>query len=359
MRIRLLITLAVLGLFPSLVQGVDNPVVLFVHSAGEPSQWTESITAGLTTEFKGNVEVRQEFLGHAGRDEDSLHAVFEACRDRYPTPPAAIVSTGSLATGFLEKYREDLFPNVPAILTGRFTSRPRMGGGVVLPLEFDAGKSLELLFSLRPDARIVVGIIDGTPTGQARKAALEHAMSRMQTKARLLFPGYEPGNDQGLDLDALEAVIAAVPADGVAILAHFTEDRYGNPVTDNDLVGLFVRRSVSPIVVLSDALLGSGVVGGVLVPGASVGREAAKLIMRIQAGERADEMLPEPVPAKVVLDGTALARFGMRVPSGATVVNALEMKRESDEINAIPLPWAVFGLAVFVGAFVFMRRYRK
>ncbi len=96
-----------------------------------------------------------------------------------------------------------------------------------------------------------------------------------------------------------------------------------------------------------------------MVTGEDVGREAADIIKRIQAGEPAQEMLPEPVRPKIVLDETTLARFGMSTPQRAILINPVEKSGESGAIaSTSTIGWTV-GVLAFIALYVGLRRYRQ
>lgn len=317
---------------------------------------------GLASELGDGFTIRQEYLDSSARDEEYYHSIFKQLKEQFIAPPAAVVAEGPLAAGFISKYREELFPGAPTILTGISRSSPHVGGCTdcpTLPLDVAARDTLDLIFTLRPDTRLVVGITDGTRPGRRLKAALEQAMRNHPAKTQLIFPGHEPGDDSGLDMRDLQSVLAGIPANGVAVFLRFKEDRHGQAVSHEQLVRLFEERIVSPVFVFTDSFLGSGVVGGVLVTGEDVGRSTAELIQRILSGEPAREMLPEPVSAHLVLDGTALTRFGLKPPQDATVVNALESPSHFDEIASTPAIGLTVGLLAFAVVFFLLRRYKQ
>lgn len=360
MRFRILLLLACLLATPSISSAMD---VLLLHGTDAPTPWTESIGVGVAEELGDPSAVRNEHLGPSTAGEDHFHDIAMILKREMKSRADIVIATDATAVAFTGKYREDLFPDSAVILTGLDRIDPgrlaMCGDCTALPLEVDLDRTLELVFTMRPETRLVVGITDGSQEGQSAKTSLERAMERYEDRAGLIFPGHEPGDDQGLDLDTLSNVLAGIPPKGVGILLRFHEDNRGNPISDEQLVGLFERRIVSPVFVPTDAMLGSGVVGGALVSGRDVGRQAIRLARRILAGEPAREMLPEPVKAKVLFDGTGLARYGMTPPPDATVVNGPKTPNESDEILPGAAPIALAGLFAFAGALYLLRRYSQ
>ncbi|BDQ34240.1 hypothetical protein [Pseudodesulfovibrio portus] len=359
MTLRLLLLLALLGLpSPALSAGI-----LLLHGLDSPTPWTDAVAAGAAGEAGSGASLNHAYLGGPSVDEDTIDAVAQRLKETLNPAARVVIATDETAGAFAGKYREELFPGAAVVLTGPGQIDPGgpalCGNCVALPLEADLDGTLDLIFDLRPETRLVIGISDSSPRGLAARAALERAMKRREEKTALIFPGHEPGDDEGLDIDRLGQVLGGMPGRSVAVLLWYGEDNKGLPVSDRQLADLFRAHINSPIFVLTDAVLGSGVVGGMLATGRDTGRYAMRTAKRILAGEPAREMLPEPVPATVVLDGLALARFGMTPMEGATVVNAPGTPGGSDEIATGFAPTAAAGLLAFAVLFFLLRRYRQ
>lgn len=362
MSLHFLIPLAIIGLLvtPPAAAAMD---VLLLHGEASPTRWTDDVAAGVAEEANNPTEIRREYLDGPAGDTEHIHTIARQLKERLPASISTVIATDDTAGAFVSKYREELFPNAAVILTGPDridTDRLAMCGDcVALPLEIDLEKTLDLIFAMRPETQLVVGITDGTPPGMTAATALKQAVRGYGKEVETLFPGHEPGDDSGLDLDGLARVLAEIPGRGVVILLRFQEDNAGKSISDEQLFHLFETRIGSPVFILTNTALGSGVVGGVLVTGRETGRRAVRLARRILAGEPAREMLPRPVPAATVLDGTALARFGMTPPADATVVNAPDAAGTADEITEGFATMTTAGLLVFAALLFLFRRYRQ
>lgn len=354
----LLVITALVSAPPAAAKGI-----LILHGEATATPWTNGVTAGVKEEAGKATEVHREFLGQAAADEEQIHAFAMALQQRLSSQVRAVIATDRTAVAFVGKYRDELFPQSAVVLTGPERidpgRLPLYGDCAALPLAINLKNTVDLIFTLRPETRLVAGIIDGTPASKIARTALEQAMRPYTKKAELIFPGHEPGDEEGLELDTLGQVLAEMPGRGVAVLLRFQKDNAGNPVPNEQLYRVLKKHIASPVFVLTDATLGSGVVGGVLVTGKDTGRIAVRLARRIMAGEPTREMLPEPVPARTVLDGAVLARFGMAQPEGATVVNAPGPPDASDEIVSGFGPTAAAGMAVFAVLVFLLQRYRQ
>ena len=362
MPLHFLIPLAILGLLvPSPCAAALD--VLLLHGGASPTRWTDEVAAGIAEETDNPTGIQREYLDGPTGDAEQIHAISRQLAKRLTAPVEAVIATDETAWAFVTKYREELFPSAAVILTGPDRIDPDRlalcGDCVALPLEFDLGKNLDLIFAMRPETRLVVGITDGSPSGLAAATALERVVSGYGKEVETIFPGHEPGDDGGLDLAGLARVLSEIPGRSAVILLRFREDNTGKPVSDEQLFRILETRISSPLFVLIDKALGSGAVGGVLVTGRETGRQAVRLVRRILAGESAREMLPKPVPAETVLDGLALARYGMTPPPGATVVNAPDATDASDQITEGFATMTTAGLLAFAVLLFLFRRYRQ
>lgn len=360
---RALLFLLCLLALPAAGRAEPATYALVLHGGDAPSPWTDSVAAGMRGEADDGVRVEQVHLGGPAMDEDDADRAARHLAQRLDKPVRMVVATDGTGAAFAAKYRDELFPETAVVLAwpGRIDPlRLELCGDCApLPLERDLDGTLELIFSLRPETGLVVGVADSSPDGQAAVEALKRAMQRSDNKAELLFPGHEPGDEQGLDLPALKQLLAGLPGRSVGVLLRFAEDNRGRPVAEGELARMIGERAAAPVFVLSEGLLGFGAAGGSLVTGRDAGRFAVRTANRILDGEPAREMLPEPVPARVVLDGQALARFGMVAPDGAEVVNAPDAPSVPDGLAQGVAPLALTGLAAFGLLFFLFRHYRQ
>lgn len=361
MRLRLLTPLLLLCLLsaPSVARSAQ---VALLHSERAASPWTEGVAQGLAEGLGAKAEVRQLFVRPETEDEDAYDDMFEKLAGELAGYSAQyVVADGEIGFAFARKYGPLLFPGAPVIAC----SLPEADAGelgrcsncAAIPLGYDVPGSVDLIFDMRPGTRLVVVVADGSEETRPLRDMADRAMRKYADRAQVLFPGFEPGNDRGLDLDLLGETLASVPSDGVVLFLDFSEERDETPVSDGQLEALFREKIASPVFVMRDAWPGSGVVGGLMVSGVAAGRDASGLVLRALDGEPVQEMLPRPTAPSLRFDGTALARFGLKGPEQAIVVNAPRAAEESPALPVTGLAWG-FGLAAVVGLFFFLRRYR-
>ncbi|MFH1914494.1 MAG: hypothetical protein ABIK45_09505 [Pseudomonadota bacterium] len=371
---------------PEAGQGDSRPglrserlVVVLLHSVDRPDERTRALGRSLAEGLGDADSVVAVILGSQEQGDDHFHARFEALRAAWgDTSPTAVVADGANAFAFIRKYREDLFTDAPVFYCGMAAPPPeyllQCGECAGLPEVEDPAATVDLILRLRPQTRLVVGIVDGSPGGSSRMRAVREAMAEAVTEiaaekaadtmdrepARILFPGHEPGDDEGLTLVGLRGAAHGVPASGgAALFLGYRTDPQGKAVDEAQAVSMLAARSAGPVFALSDRYLGVGVACAVTVPASDLGHALAGLVLRATAGEPVREMLPEPLAPRPVIDMATLARYGVpahRLPENALVLN--EVIRPDETAEALPAGLGVAALVVagLAGLYQLLRR---
>ncbi len=351
----------VLGGFVSPVLAGD---VVLLHSEARPDGWTRGVARVLCPAEAADCRVTELFLGPASRGDDFFEDLYERfCPDWCGVSPAAVIADGESAFAFVRKYREDLFGVAPVVYLGmprpeeNLVSQCGVCSGV--PLTLDVRATIDLLFRLRPETEIVVGIMDGSPASMRLKLRVEAAMEPYQGRAQVVFPGHEPGDGNGLDMAGLATVASSVPRSGAVIFLGFLQDKTGGEVDEAQGVRLLAERSVAPVYVLTDRWMGTGVLGGVLACAEDQGRGAACLAIRL-ANNPLQSLPPVSQSARMVIDLTVLTRFGVpadRLPADALKINPPPHPDETFGIVPIRVGVLFVGLVVLV--WLLFRRLRQ
>ena len=290
------ITAVVLCLFLSLAPAwADGPAgrlsVVLLHDVDRPDARTRSMGQGLAEVLAGRGDILSVALGSQARGDEHFHARFETLRpDWGRTAPTAVIADGEAAFAFVRKYRDDFFAYAPVIYCGMAAPDPeylrQCGDCTGLPETPDAAAAADLIFRLRPDTGLVVGIMDGSPESaalrQAAERAVAQAVSAGRSHAQAVFPGHEPGDDAGLTLRSLRGMASSIPATGAALFLGFAKDAQGRTVDqDGDnmeiaAVRLLTSRCSGPVFALTDRWMDpgadQGIAAAVTVPGQRPGR---------------------------------------------------------------------------------------
>ena len=321
-----LISIAVLAVIATNGAAADAKRVLMLFSndsllpAGNTvvSNFQRMLEAG----SPDRVEIFTEFLdadrfpgpAHEARMESLL-------RDKYASIPIdLLVAGGPQALDFLSERRRSLFPGTPLIFAGVSEASieqhgvPPNSAGVVS--RFDPARTLDLALRLQPDARQVV-LVTGASTFDKRWDAV--AREQLAPYADRL----EMTHLSGLALPLLLDELARLPLDTIVIYLTIFEDGTGELFIPRDLTAVLSDAASAPLYGVYDTYLGRGIVGGYMESFEAIGREAARLALRILAGEPPDSLSPSTVETREFLvDWHQLRRWGLdeaNLPPGTIV----------------------------------------
>jgi PAS domain S-box-containing protein len=242
----------------------------------------EAIRATFAAESSNRIEFHSEFLdvsrfpGEAQqqRERDFL-------RERYrERPPDLVIAGGGPALEFLLKYRATLFADVPIVHCGVEALPKEMPDAKIagIPMLRTAASTLELALRLQPDTRNVAVVAGSTP--QDLKSAEQFRDETPAFGDRVGFTWLT-----NLSLLDLRGELSRLPDHTVVLYLTMFQDAVGASFTPRQALASFAPASSAPIYGCYDTYLGYGIVGGSMVTFEEVGRKAARLGMRILAGE--------------------------------------------------------------------------
>ena len=244
----------------------------------------EAIRATFAEDAENRIEFHSEFLdvsrfpGEAQqqRERDFL-------RDKYrERPPDLVIAGGGPALEFLLKYRTAIFPTVPIVHCGVEALPKEVPDAQIagIPVLRAAAFTVELALSLQPDTRHVA-VVAGSASQDLKSAE----QFRRETPAFADRVGFIWLTN--LSLSDLRAELSRLPDHTIVLYLTMFEDAAGASFTPRQALALFAPASRVPIYGLYDTYLGNGIVGGSMVTFEEMGRKAARLGMRILAGEDA------------------------------------------------------------------------
>ena len=284
------------------------------------------IDAGLTAELQAKspvpVEIYRESMDLSRFDSEAyrLHLA-DHLRAKYANLPLSVaVAVIEPALDFLLRHRDALPPGTPIVFCG--VSRRELGRielpadvtGVVLEREF--GPTLEIALRLQPETERAI-VVAGT--SEFDRQLLDQARPELEAargKVELSYWSDRPLPDLLRDL-------AALPPRTVVLFITLFRDGAGAAHVPHDVLPRLAAASSAPVYGFVDQYLGRGIVGGKLYSLERHGEEAAALVLRILAGERAGSIAPvSSASARPMFDARELARWKIserRLPEGSEV----------------------------------------
>jgi len=300
--------------------------VLVINSYHYGMDWTDGqITAvqQVLAENNQSIELHVEYMdAKRASDEKHLENFRQLLDHKYRnTRIDAVISTDNDAFNFLRRYRDQLFINVPVVFSGvNFFQEDMLAGfkGFAGVAEtFEGGQTIGEMLRLHPLAKRIVVIFDTTITSKAIRDEL----------APMLVPyagnvNFDFWDD--LSLEQLSSELSKLGQDTLVLLMPFARDREGVFVTYPQIAHLVSQASTVPVYGTWDFYMGYGIVGGRLTNAAAQGQAAAKIVLRILAGETPESIpVTRIAPSEFQFDARQLIRIGISVsklPVGSKVL---------------------------------------
>lgn len=293
----------------------ELPRVLVLFSNDRLLPANQELEKGLRRAFEdreksSSVDLFAEFLdavrfsgpGHSATMEQFLR---ERHRD---TPPVAWIALGPQALDFLMQRRDTLFPGTPIVfgaLDGRhaasLTDRRGMAGR---PMDWSITPLMEQLTGIRPDARRILLV-----SGAADFDRMRHEEALAQ--AELFRMRYEIETSQGEPLDDLLERVSKLPQDALVIYLSYFQTPDGRTLLPRSVAGWLAEKSSVPVLCIYETYVGTGVMGGAMIPFAEEGHAIGAIARRVVEGEDAETIgiLPPGKP-RWIIDERVMKRHG-------------------------------------------------
>ncbi|PID80518.1 hypothetical protein CSB20_07145 [bacterium DOLZORAL124_64_63] len=306
----------------------ESARVLMISSYSPSFPTFDDQVAGIRSVFgPAFVSFDYEFMdskrfGEAG-DRETFRRMLTRKLDRLP-PYDCLLAADDNALAFLLAWGDSLQPGVPVVFFGvnspRLADRAEARQGYTGVLEsISMAPTLELMTRLRPQARRLVALADGTPTGQADLATfLRQAPD---------FPDYqfEVLSLANMDFEGFGQRLQTLGNDCNLLLIAAYSDTTGRRVMFPKALETVLSHTDQTVFHLWKHGVGDGLLGGVVISHEEQSRQAALMVLRVLAGEPIDAIpLLRESPNQTVVDYEIMQRFGLdrrRLPADTVFLN--------------------------------------
>ncbi|MFY0571913.1 sensor histidine kinase [Archangium lansingense] len=310
---------------PSLAQSERaKTVLLFVPEAVTVpaiADFTRSFRQTVLNGARGPVSVNIEYLDMAWFSSPAYERAlrdFYVAKYREQRPEALVVFAD--ATPFVLKLQRELWPEVPLLsilnddfLAAALPQSPYLRGNWA---DLDIPATVRTALRLLPDTRQVVLVL-----GSSQREL--DAWSFVEQEVRSAAPDREFIGLSGLTLEELRQRVRTLPEDSVVFLIGFMRDAKGQSLSGYEALRLLHADGSPPIFSVHKTMLGSGIVGGMLMDYQLLGQQVARRALRLLEGEPASSLPPGPFEAnELAFDARELQRWNIpesRLPPGSVV----------------------------------------
>lgn len=296
-------------------EAVPRVLVLFSNDRLLPAN--QEMEKGLRQAFEGGgktpaVDLFAEFLDAVRFPSPEQAAIMEEfLRDRHrDTPPVAWIALGSQAVEFLLQRRDSLFPGTPIVFggidAGQLASLSDRRGLAGRPMDWSITPLMEALPRMHPEVRRILLVSGAADFDRGRhEQALAHAAPFAER--------YQIESSHGEAPEVLLARVAELPQDALVIYLTYFLTPDGRTLLPRSMAGWLAETSPVPVLCLYETYLGTGVLGGAVMPFEEEGRAIGAIARRVVGGEDAEVIgiLPPGKP-RWIIDERALRRHGWR-----------------------------------------------
>jgi PAS domain-containing protein len=235
-------------------------------------------------------------------------------------PVDLIIPVGAPAVRFAMGHREALFPTQPMVFTGLDPRNVRpeylRTNTTMVAQAMDLRAAMEDILQLQPDTTNVVVVLGNSALERFWTAECRRDFAPFTNRLTIAYL-----NDQRLE--EMERIVGALPPRSFVIYGMLIEDAAGIGYGQEAGLRRIRAAAKSPVYGCFGSQFGAGIIGGRLYQDEAVGRETARVAIRILRGER-PEVIPPQLLEKAAprYDWRELNRWGIResvLPAGSVV----------------------------------------
>ncbi len=327
----LCVCLLVCGLFlPVPASGADRGEpkrILLLHSFGRDflpwSEYARSIKKNFEQRSPWPLDIQEHTLLTARLTAPGPEGPFvEYLRSLYQgRPPDIVMSIGGPAAEFVQRHREELFPNAPMVLTTveeRLIDRKSLTeNDTVVSVRNEFVTAFRNVLQVLPDTQTIALVIGASALEKFWLEEVKKDVKPLEGRVSFIWFGDMP-------FDQILKQAAALPPHTVLFWGLMAVDAAG-VVHDGDSA---LRRlhavSSAPIFCFEEAFFGRDIVGGPMHSIPELGEKTAGAALRILGGEKPAHVKIEPIEYAVPrYDWREMQRWGIserNLPPGSEVL---------------------------------------
>jgi len=306
----------------------ESKLVLVLHSFRNAlpvhHEFSAGIRKGLDLPPDMPIEIDSDTLDlWRVNDEGYVRKLVETYKLKYRArPPSVIIPTYTAAAQFLLDHRRELFPDIPIVFcAAEFSSEdlkqlaPDVTG---VTSKRDFSGTVELMSRLHPDMRQIALIIGSSDFDPLWEQDARKALRPFESRFEFIWL-------RGLPLHELTESVRALPSHTAILYVLQFGDRDGVSYVPRKVAQAVSEAASVPAYGLWDTLMGTGIVGGHLIPLEQQSVAAGTIARRILLGE-ATAAIPvvRMERNEVVVDARQLKRWNIDqrlLPEGSRILN--------------------------------------
>lgn len=325
MTIRILFCAALL-LFTAVDTAFAEPKrVLLLHSFGRDfapfNEYGRHLKSELNLQSREHLDIFEASLATARFPEGEEGPFVDYLRGLFVNRPIDLVVTiGGPAVSFLQKYRQQLFSDVPALHTAfeerRFPASALTLKDAVVAASIDFPGAMRHILQVLPDTKNIVIVLGNSPLEKYWASQVKTEIKPFEDRVAFIW-------FNELSFEEMLTRVAALPLYSTIFFGILSVDAAGVAHEEGTAIARLHVATKAPVFSHIDMFFGRGIVGGPMTVIADVSRQAASAAIRILNGESPaaiGKVVVPPAPPRY--DWRELQRWNIRernLPAGSEV----------------------------------------
>ena len=358
--------LLLLAMVPAIAEQPDvksSKRVLILHSFGRDyspfAEMGNSFRTTLINRAKFALDLYEATVFKARFEQADEKGLLSYLHDTFTTrKPDVIVTLGFPAAKFMEQNRQELFPDIPIVvshLERRLSRSWSDRDAVTVMLEVRPDNFVENILRLLPETETIVTVIGNSPLEQYWRKQAEREFARFMNRVK-----FEWLNE--LSLEGMKQKVSRLPPNTAILETVVLVDADGIPHPSNRSLSEIYKAANAPVFSYSDFEFGKGIVGGSLNQWNTFGQRIAAATLRILNDEKPSSIKYPPLLAgSPVYDWRELKRWNIseeRLPPGSVVHFREDRLWQRYRPQIIMVAIAMIAQALLIAG-LFVERHRR
>jgi len=306
----------------------ELPHILVINSYNPEYRWTADQYAGIMEALgtlKREYVVYTEYLDWKRfPDENQIDLVLDLCKEKYPGKKIdVIITTDDRALQFAMDNREKLFSGAPVVFSGV----NRTPAGLLT-----AGRNnvtgvyedLDIATTMRYAERILGSVDDVYLINEVTESGMGTERLMIEA-ARRELPDAGIHTLSHKTIEEIEKFVHTLSPRSIVLVGAFFIEKSGKSFNTEILAQRISNASPVPVFTVFYHLFGTGILGGSMLSGTSMGRNAGDAALRILSGVPADSIPPADSGNFITMfDFRAIKKHRIRpsaLPAGALFIH--------------------------------------
>lgn len=306
----------------------EKKTVLYLNSYHNGYHWSDGLLEGIRTVLNQShykVDLQIEYMDakkyHYERIANNLYSLY---KEKFKEDAFdVIVLSDNDALNFVNRYRNDLFKDIPVVFCGvnDLKEAEIAAGNITGIVEiYDFISTLKVAKTLHPNKDRLIFLIDTSTTGTAIRHQAEKLIAENNLGLQIEFWTQ-------LTLEETQKRVSRLPDNAFLFIAPYYQSINGRFYTAEEVTEAIYKHSSVPIYSSWEFMVGYGTVGGKVLSALEDGKTAGKMALQILDGTKADDIpiVRKPERGLYLFDYRVMEKLGINqhlLPENSRILNA-------------------------------------